>query len=84
MSLGALIIMDEMRFVNYFIDPCILYTVFNIFVSQSLREGQIPFEVSNNQPNSKKVAAMLEAERIAKDPMVKRYTDLDELMGLPH
>ena len=31
------------------------------------------------QPNSETVAAMLEAERIAKDPSVKGYTDLDEL-----
>lgn len=33
----------------------------------------------SNQPNSETIAAMLEAERIAKDPSVKRYTDLDEL-----
>ena len=70
-----------------------LTTAFNIFVRQSLREGRIPFEVSLNQPNSETVAAMLEAERIAKDPSaamleaeriakdpsVKGYTDLDEL-----
>ncbi len=31
---------------------------------------------SLNQPNSETVAAMLEAERIAKDPGVKGYTDL--------
>ena len=58
-----------------------LSTAFNIFVRQSLREGRIPFEVSLNQPNSETVAAMLEAERIAKDPAVKGYTDLDELFA---
>ena len=58
-----------------------LTTAFNIFVRQSLREGRIPFEVSLNQPNSETVAAMLEAERIAKDPAVKGYTDLDELFA---
>lgn len=56
-----------------------LTTAFNIFVRQSLREGRIPFEVSLNQPNSETVAAMLEAERIAKDPSVKGYRDLDKL-----
>ena len=42
---------------------------------------QIPFDVSLNQPNSETVAAMLEAERIAKDPTVKGYTDLNELFA---
>lgn len=45
-----------------------LTTAFNIFVRQSLREGRIPFDISLNQPNSETVAAMPEAERIAKDP----------------
>lgn len=56
-----------------------LSTAFNIFVRQSLREGRIPFEVSLNQPNRETVAAIMEAERIAKGPSVKGYTDLDEL-----
>ncbi len=54
-------------------------TAFNIFVRQALREGRIPFEISLKQPNQETIAAMLEAERIAKDPSVKGYTDLDEL-----
>lgn len=59
-----------------------LTTAFNIFVRQSLREGRIPFDISlNNQFNSETVAAMLEAERIAKDSSVKGYTDLDELFA---
>ena len=56
-----------------------LTTAFNIFVRQSLREGKIPFEISLNQPNRETYAALLEAERISKDPNVKGYTDLDEL-----
>ena len=56
-------------------------TAFNIFVRQALREGKIPFDISINIPNRKTVAAMLEAERIAKDPSVKAYTDLDELFA---
>ena len=31
------------------------------------------------RPNKETIAAMLEAERIAKDPNVKHYIDLDEL-----
>lgn len=58
-----------------------LTTAFNIFVRQSLREGRIPFDISLNLPNSETVAAMLEAERIAKDPSVKGYTDLDQLFA---
>lgn len=58
-----------------------LSTAFNIFVRQSLREGGIPFDISLNQPNKETIAAMLEAERIAKDPSVKGYTDLDELFA---
>jgi len=54
-------------------------TAFNIFVRQALREGGIPFEVKLDRPNQQTVAAMREAERIAGDPAVKGYDDLDEL-----
>ena len=56
-----------------------LSTAFNIFVRQALREGKIPFDISLNQPNSETIVALLEAVKIAKDPSVKGYTDLDEL-----
>ena len=58
-----------------------LSTAFNIFVRQSLREGGIPFAIKMDQPNQETIAAMLEAERIARDPSVKGYTDLDELFA---
>ena len=58
-----------------------LSTAFNIFIRQSLREGRIPFEVSLNQPNKETIAARLEAERIARNPNVKGYDDLDELFA---
>ena len=54
-------------------------TAFNIFVRQALREGRIPFAISLNQPNRETLAALTEAEKIAKDPNAKGYTDLDEL-----
>ena len=55
-----------------------LSTAFNIFVRQSLREGGIPFEIRMEQPNKETMAAMLEAERIAKDPTVKHYSDVED------
>ena len=58
-----------------------LSTAFNVFVRQSLREGRIPFDISLNQPNKETIGAMLEAERIVKDPSVKGYNDLDELFA---
>ena len=58
-----------------------LTTAFNIFVRQSLREGGIPFVVWLVQPNKEMVAAMRGAERIAKDPSVKGYNDLDDLFA---
>ena len=58
-----------------------LSTAFNIFVRQSLREGGIPFKVKLEQPNKETMAAMLEAERIAKDSSIKGYNDLEELFA---
>ena len=56
-----------------------LTTAFNVFVRQSLRQGGLPFEVKLEKPNKETIAAMIEAERIAKDPNVKGYNNLDEL-----
>ena len=58
-----------------------LTTAINVFLRQSLRIGGFPFDVRLDQPNKETIAAMLEAERIAKDPSVKGYTDLDELFA---
>ena len=49
-----------------------------MFLRQAVRTQGIPFEISRI-PNAETVAAMLEAERIARDPDVKGYTNLDEL-----
>ena len=55
-------------------------TAFNIFLRQSIREGSIPFNVTVNTPNAETIAALLEAERIAADPTVKRYSDVEEAL----
>ena len=36
---------------------------------------------SKTEPNLETIAALKEAERIAKDPSVKSYTDFDELFS---
>ena len=56
-----------------------LTTAINVFLRQSLRVGGLPFELRQERPNRETIAAMLEAERIAHDPSVKGYDDLDEL-----
>lgn len=58
-----------------------LTTAFNIFVRQSLREGGIPFMITTETPNKETVSAMLEAERIARDPSAKGYTSMDDLIA---
>ena len=37
--------------------------------------------INESTPNKETIEAMLEAERIVKDPSVKSYTDLDELFA---
>lgn len=58
-----------------------LSTAFNVFVRQCLREGRIPFEISLKRPNETTIATLLEAEKIAKDPDVKGYDNLEELFA---
>lgn len=57
-----------------------LTTAINVFLRQSLRVGGMPFDVKLEQPNRETIAAMLEAERIAHDPNVKRYSDVEEAL----
>ena len=58
-----------------------LTTAINIFLRQSLRVGGIPFDVRVDQPNKETIAAMLEAEWLAKDPNAKRYSDVDNALA---
>lgn len=57
-----------------------LSTAFNIFVRQAVRERAIPFTITEITPNQETVNAMLEAKRIAKDPNVKKYSDVEEAL----
>ena len=55
-----------------------LTTAINVFLRQSLRVGGFPFDVRMEQSNKETIAAMLEAERIAHDPSVKRNSDVED------
>lgn len=57
-----------------------LTTAINVFLRQLLRVGGFPFDVRMEKPNKETIAAMLEAERIARDSSVKRYSDVDEAL----
>ena len=57
-----------------------LTTAINIFLRQSLRVGGLPFDVRMDAPNKETIAAMLEAERIAKDPSVNHYADVEDAL----
>ncbi len=57
-----------------------LTTAINVFLRQSLRVGGLPFDVRIERPNKETIAAMLEAERISRDPSVRRYADVEEAL----
>lgn len=57
-----------------------LTTAINVFLRQSLRVGGFPFDVRIERPNQETMAAMLEAERLARDPSTKRYADVEEAL----
>ena len=51
----------------------------NVFLRKSIDAGGFPFAVRRRY-NKETLEALAEAERIAHDPNVKGYTDIDELM----
>ncbi|SHN51760.1 DNA-damage-inducible protein J [Desulfitobacterium chlororespirans DSM 11544] len=55
-------------------------TAFNIFLRQAVRQQRIPFDIALENPNAETIAAMEEAELISRDPSVKGYTDVDQMM----
>ena len=57
-----------------------LTTAIHVFLPQSLRVGGFPLEVRLEQPKKETIAAMLEAKRIAHDPNVKRYSNVEEAL----
>lgn len=48
-----------------------LTTAINVFLRKSLKVGGFPFDVRNDEPNRETKLALLEAEKLSKDPNVK-------------
>jgi len=57
-----------------------LTTAFNIFINQSLRVRGIPFNITELPANPETVEAIKEAKRIARDPKVKGYKDVEQAL----
>lgn len=51
----------------------------NVFFHQSLKVGGLPFDLRPQRPNAETIAAIMEAERLSRDPNAKTFTNLDEL-----
>ena len=47
-----------------------------VFIHQSCNVGGLPFDLRPKCPNAESIAAMVEAERISRDPSVKGYRNM--------
>ena len=59
-----------------------LGTAINVFLRKAVRVGGFPFEVNIDSPNKETIEAMIEAERIARDPNMKAYSVEDAFKEL--
>lgn len=55
-------------------------TAIRIFLKQSIKRRGLPFDVVQPVPNQETIAAIEESDRISRDPNVKGYTDVDEMI----
>lgn len=58
-----------------------LGTAINVFLREAVRVGGFPFELRLDKPNRETVEAMLEAERIARDPNAKKYSEIEDALA---
>lgn len=58
-----------------------LGTAINVFLREAVRVGGFPFELRLDKSNRETIEAMLEAEKIAKDPNVKKFTNTEEALA---
>ncbi len=59
-----------------------LTTAINVFLRKSLSVGGFPFDVRIDEPNKETLLALLEAEKISKDPNTKGLDVEDALTEL--
>lgn len=57
-----------------------LTTAINVFLRKSLSVGGFPFDVRLEEPNKETLLALLEAEKISKDPNVKGCSNVDDAL----
>jgi len=55
-------------------------TAFTIFTKTAVREQRIPFDIALNIPNLETIEALEEADKISRDPNIKRYTSFTEVL----
>ena len=59
-----------------------LTTAINVFLLKSIAVGGFPFDVRMDEPNKETLLALLEAEKISKDPNIKGYDAKEALKEL--
>lgn len=57
-----------------------LSTAIIVFLRKSIEVGGFPFDVRTKEPNKDTLLALLEAEKISKDPTVKGYSNVEEAL----
>ncbi len=55
-------------------------TAITTFIKQAVREQRIPFEISLNVPNTETHNAIMESDRLIKNPEAKWFASMDELI----
>jgi DNA-damage-inducible protein J len=59
-----------------------LTTAINVFLRKSLTAGGFPFDVRIDEPNKETMLALLEADKLSKDPNLKGLDAVDALREL--
>ena len=59
-----------------------LTTAINVFLRKSLTAGGFPFDVRIDEPNKETLLALLEADKLSKDPNLKGLDAADALREL--
>ena len=59
-----------------------LTTAINVFLRKSLTAGGFPFDVRIDEPNRETMLALLEADKLSKDPNLKGLDAVDALREL--